>query len=148
VQGSVARVRDDPARQRRRQAAADQAAALGRRRAAESEQARRLIGEFVREARERDLRPVPLRARAYNGRSTYRTGVEGWYLSRNCRLAVGTGGEFYVLTVPTSLRARWAGVTLTPTDPPLDIGRGARDGESIELTALLRLRLDAGDDWP
>lgn len=121
---------------------------MERRKAAESVQACRLLADFVREARERGIRPVPLRARAYNGRSTYSTGLEGWYLPRNCRIAVSTAGDYYVLTVPTSLRARIKGVTLAPADPPLQIGRGARDGESIELAALIKLRLDAGNDWP
>lgn len=139
---------DPPWQQQRRQAAADQSAALDRRKAAESDRARRLLAAFVHEAQQRGIRPVPLRARAYNGRSTYRTGVEGWYLARNGRIAVSTAGDYYVLTVPASARARLTGVTLTPSDPPLQIGRGARDGESIDLDALIRLRLAAGNDWP
>lgn len=140
---------DDPAWQRqRRQAAADQSAALDRKKAAESERARSLLADFADEAQRRGIRPVPLRARAYNGRSSYRTGVDGWYLARNCRIAVSTAGDYYVLTVPASVRGRISGVTLAPSDPPLQIGRGARDGESIDLDALIRLRLDAGNDWP
>ena len=33
-----------------------------------------------------------------------------------------------------------------PPAPPLRVGVGARDGESIPLARLLRQRLDAGDD--
>jgi len=40
--------------------------------------------------------------------------------------------------------ARLRGVTVEPQDPPLQVGRGARDGESIDLDALLARRLDAG----
>lgn len=31
---------------------------------------------------------------------------------------------------------------ISPSEPPLQVGRGARDGESVELSELLRLRLD------
>jgi hypothetical protein len=40
------------------------------------------------------------------------------------------------------------GVTLRPADPPLQVGAGARDGESIALDVLLTMRLDAGNTWP
>ncbi len=63
-------------------------------------------------------------------------------------LAVGTDGEFYILTVAASLRARFAGAAITPETPRLIVGEGARDGESMPLEALLRTRLDAGDDYP
>ena len=59
-------------------------------------------------------------------------------------MAIGTDGEFYLLTVPASLRARLRGVDLTPSDPPLQVGRSAVDGESISLAELLQRRLDAG----
>ena len=36
---------------------------------------------------------------------------------------------------------------MTPSDPPLAVGVGARDGESMPLKELLRLRLEAGDEW-
>jgi hypothetical protein len=39
-------------------------------------------------------------------------------------------------------------VTLKPAEPPLQVGAGGRDGESIALSVLLAMRLDAGDDWP
>jgi hypothetical protein len=127
----------------RRHAEAD-----ARRRAAETEQARRLIAEFAQEARVRGLRLSALIARAYDGRSRYRTGLRGWYLRPDGVLAVGEDGEFYVLTVPASLRARFTGVLVTPGEPRLVIGEGARDGERIPLRELLKLRLAAGDQWP
>lgn len=135
-------------REQRRHAAAEQAAALSRGRSEESARARRLVAEFVREATARGLRAVPLRARAYDGRTTYRTGLTGWYLPRDRTIAAATDGECYLLVVPGSARARLTGVTLAPYDVPMQIGRGARDGESIDLPALLELRLAAGDDWP
>jgi len=35
-------------------------------------------------------------------------------------------------------------VKLTPSPPPLVVGRGGRDGESSELVDLLKWRLEAG----
>jgi hypothetical protein len=134
--------------EQRRMAAGVHAAAAERRRAAQTEQARRLVADFVRQAREQSIRAEPLVARPYSGRGTYRTGLTGWYLRADRTLAVGTDGEFYVLTVPASLRARFAGAHITPQEPPLDVGVGGKDGDSIALDSLLRKRLDAGDDWP
>jgi len=133
---------------RRSDAAAEHVAALGRKKAAESAQARHLVQQFVREAIERKLRPMPLRARAYNGSTTYRTPLKGWYLKRNGSLAVDVEGNYYVMSAPTSLRARFTGADVAPSDPPLTVGVGGRDGESMPLEHLLRLRLDGGDDWP
>jgi hypothetical protein len=107
-----------------------------------------LIAEFVREATARGLRVTALTARSCRGGGPYRTGRRGWYLSPDRTLAVGTDAEFYVLTVPASLRARFTGVEVQPHDPRLTVGEGARDGESIPLRTLLRMRLDAGDTWP
>jgi hypothetical protein len=135
-------------RENRREAAAEHAAAFDRRRAAESAQARELLTAFVVAAQSRGLPVTPLVARARSGRATYRTGLSGWYLKRNRSLAVDTDGNFYVLTAPASLRARLTGVTVEPTDPPLVVGAGGRDGESMPMQELLALRLDAGPDWP
>jgi hypothetical protein len=134
--------------ERRRDAAAEHAAALDRRRATETTRAREQVAAFVDAARQRGLRTTRLRARSYNGRSTYRTGLVGWYLKKNGSLGVDTEGRFYVLSAATSLRARVTGATVPASDPPLVVGVGARDGESMPLADLLRLRLEAGDDWP
>lgn len=133
-------------REHRTDAAAEHAEALRRRQAGESAQARALIADFVEEARRRGLPPVRLQARSYDGRSRYRTSTYGWYLRRNESVAVGEDGEFYLLTVPPSLRARVKGATLVPSDPPLVLGRGGRDGESIDLPHALSLAL--GDEYP
>ena len=138
---------DDDWAARRRDAATEHAEVLARRKAAETEQARALLADFVRTAVERGLATSELRARAFNGRTTYRTGRTGWYLKRNGSLGVGTDGEFYVLSAPTSLRSRLAGADVPPSDPPLTVGVGGRDGESMPLAQLLELRLAAGDDW-
>ena len=129
---------------RRREAAALHAEALERTQQAETTAARALIADFVREATARGLPPRPLAARSYDGRARYRTPLHGWYLRRNESVAVGTDGLFYVLTVPPSLRARLSGVTPSPSDPPIILGKGGRDGESIDLADALA-RVLAGD---
>ena len=133
---------------RRREDAQAKADRFARARAGETVRAREMILEFVREARRRDIPSGPLLARAGDGRPTYRTGLVGWYLNRDGSLGVTTAGDYYTLVSPVSLRARLRGVDLQPTDPPLQVGAGARDGESIALDVLLRMRLDAGRDWP
>ncbi|MCB7138036.1 hypothetical protein [Cellulosimicrobium marinum] len=129
-------------RRQRTEAAEQQQRALDRRRAQETTAARELISTFVAQARERGLAPEPLRARAFDGSATYRTPVSGWYLRRNRSVAVGTDEEFYVLSVPGGLAARLRGAALTPSDPPLVLGKGGRDGESIDLADALALVLD------
>ena len=126
-------------RTRRREAADAHAAAAQRARAQETAQARALLAGFAAELRRRGAAPEPLRASA--GGAWYRTGLTGWYLRRDGSLALGVDGRYYVLAVPPSLRGRLTGVRLEPSEPPLQVGRGARDGESIELAELLRRRL-------
>lgn len=100
-----------------------------------------LIAEFVDQATARGVSPVRLRAWSYDGRARYPTSTDGWYLRRNQSVAVGTDGEFYLLTVPRSLRSRLTGAHLVPSDPPLILGKGARDGESIDLVDALSIAL-------
>ena len=122
-------------------AIARRAAALDRQRGVEIAKARTLIADFVSAMRARGVPPVPLRARVPGRRVTYRTGHTGWYIRQNRSLAIGARGEFYILDVPASLRSRLFGATVQPSDPPLVVGRGARDGESIDLAELLRRAL-------
>ncbi|MBD7999087.1 MULTISPECIES: hypothetical protein [Oerskovia] len=131
-------------RAQRTEAAAHQAAELERRRAQESAEAAVLLREFVAEAGRRGIAPVPLQARSYAGDATYRTRTLGWYLRKNRTLAVGTDGAFYVLSVPGGLSARLRGAVLTPSDPPLVLGKGGRDGESISLADAVALVLERG----
>lgn len=128
---------------RRRHAATEHAAAHRRARAAESGRAEAVIAEFLVAASRLGVGARPLRARNYAGTSTYRTGLHGWPLHTDGRMAVGTDGEFYLLSVPGTWRGRLLGVRLEPQDPPLHVGRGAGDGESIGLAELLQRRLDA-----
>jgi hypothetical protein len=130
-------------RDERREAAAAQAAALERRKAGEIAQARELLVGFVREMRARGVEPEPLRAQVVGSSVSYRTGVTGWYLRRNRSLGVDVDANFYILGVPPSLKSRLTGVRVLPSDPPLVVGQGARDGESMPLKELLRLRLES-----
>lgn len=131
-------------RDARNEAAATHARELERRRQAESAQARAMITEFVAEATGRGVAPVPLHARSYDGRLRFRTPLRGWYLRRNESVAVGTDGEFYVLSVPGKLSSLVSGARPEPSDPPLILGKGARDGEAIDLVDALRIAL--GDE--
>jgi hypothetical protein len=127
----------------RGQAIASHAAALARRETAEADQAGAMLREFVRVVGERGIAPVALRARSYDGRHRYRLKVRGWYLRADESLAVGEGGEFYILSVPASLSNLVTGATMAASRPRLIIGEGGRDGERISLRALLD-RLLAG----
>ncbi|TDC49044.1 hypothetical protein E1212_19505 [Jiangella ureilytica] len=134
-------------REQRREAIQAHADALARKQAAETQRARALVAEFVAAMRSAGIEPGPLRARAGEGAVTYRTGLRGWYVRRNRAMAVGEDGAFYLLDVPRSAAARLAGVRVAPSDPPLQVGVGARDGESMPLERLLRQRLEAGSDF-
>jgi hypothetical protein len=135
---------DDWAGQRGRAIAAH-AAELHRREAAEQQRARELITEFIAAARDRGVPAGPLSAQGYQGRTRYRTGLRGWYLRTDRTLAIGEDGEFYILTVPDSLRARLTGAVVRPAAPRLVIGEGGRDGERISLSELLERRLEHGE---
>jgi hypothetical protein len=134
--------------QKRRDAADEHLAAIDRRKAAESNQAAAHVAAFVQDARARNLATTRLRAGSHNGRTTYKTALEGWYLKRNRTLAIGVDGNFYIMSAPTSLLARVTGAVVHPSDPPLIVGAGGRDGESMPIAEILALRLAAGDDFP
>ncbi|GAA2094197.1 hypothetical protein GCM10009841_04500 [Microlunatus panaciterrae] len=103
---------------------------------AESRAAQVLIDKFVADALKAGLKPVPLRATLYSGQSV-KTDKSGWYLRRNKSLAIGEDGSYYVLTVPGGLAERLRGVKLSPTPPPLIVGKGGRDGETGDLAEFL-----------
>ncbi|WP_344234700.1 hypothetical protein [Kribbella hippodromi] len=130
-------------REERRQAAAEHAAALERKKAGETARARELLRDFIATLKERGVEPEPLRAQVIGSNASYRTELVGWYLRRNRSLAVDVDGNFYILGVPASLKARVAGARVEASDPPLVVGQGARDGESMPLAELLQLRLDS-----
>jgi hypothetical protein len=131
----------------RRDAFEAHARAQQRAQAADAQQARPLVADFVRRAGAQALAAGPLRARAYSGSATYRTRLRGWYLQPAGPLAIGTDGGFYVLIAAPGLAARLRGVQVAASPPPSAVGRGARDGESMSLRELLEWRLAAGNSF-
>ncbi|QKE84624.1 hypothetical protein [Arthrobacter sp. NEB 688] len=141
----------DLAAERRRQArenAEYHHAAAARAAEAEARRTAPMVAEFAEAMRAAGVEPIRLRAHPYSGSGTLRTDVEGWYVRRDHRAAVGADGRWYVLVVAPSLRGRLTGIHVEPTDAPLQVGAGGRDGDSVALDVLLRLRLEAGPDFP
>ena len=135
--------------EQRDRAVAVHAAALRSKREAEAAQARGLIEEFLRRADAAGApAPQPLTCLSYNGRTRFRTPLTGWYLNQSRTIAVDILGNYYVLLVPQSFRARFTGVVPQPQQPPLIVGEGGRDGESMPLRDLLARRLQAGGPHP
>ena len=111
----------------------------------ESEKAQVLIDRFVERATEAGLATEKLTARPWSGRGRYRTGVVGWYLRRDRSIGVGRDGNFYILGVAPVRFGQWRTVPLEPSPPPLQVGKGAKDGESFALEDLLEMRLQGSD---
>lgn len=127
---------DDWAEQRT-EAARVQAERLRARQDAEHARASAMLREFVAVAAERGLEPESLQVKGYGGRGTARTPLRGWYLRQDRTAGVGVDGEFYVLTAPLTLVDRVRGVRLTPQPPPLVLGAGGKDGDSVDLAVAL-----------
>jgi hypothetical protein len=49
-----------------------------------------------------------------------------------------------VLNVPPVRFGRWRTVQIEPTPPPLQVGKGGRDGDTFALDELLDMRLQWG----
>jgi hypothetical protein len=137
-------VTDDAARRRAERAEAAAAHAEAQRRSEEQESARAqaLIDRFVARATEAGLPTEELTARPWSGTGRYRTGLVGWHLKKDRSVGIDTEGRFYVLVVAPERFGRWRTVKVAPSPPPLQVGKGGRDGESFALDALLDLRLD------
>lgn len=127
---------DDWARQRA-EAVRVQAERLHARQDAEHARAGALLHDFVEAASAAGLVPEDLRVRGYGGRGTARTPLRGWYLRVDRTAGVSTDGGFYVLTAPLSLLDRLRGVRPVPAKPPLILGAGGKDGESVALVEAL-----------
>jgi hypothetical protein len=137
---------DEAARRRAERAenAAAHAEALRQRDEQESAEAQKLIDRFVARATEAALPTTELTARPWSGGGRYRTKAVGWYLRRDRSVGVGLDGSYYVLVVAPQRFGRWRTITLEPSPPPLQVGKGARDGESVALDVLLESRLADG----
>jgi len=102
----------------------------------ESARAQQMIDEFVVKAKASGPSPVTLDARTVNGR-VVKTGVTGWYLRRDHTVAIGTDGGYYILSAVDAPGLPWRPAKVTPTEPPLVVGRGGKDGESGDLKDFL-----------
>ncbi len=114
----------------------------------ESAKAQLLLDRFVEYATRAGVPTQELTARPWSGRGRYRTGVVGWYLRGDQSIGLGVDGSYYVLVVPPERFGRWRTVPVAPTPPPLQVGQGARDGESVALDVLLQMRLPGWDATP
>ncbi|RPF20491.1 hypothetical protein [Myceligenerans xiligouense] len=123
--------------EQRTEAARLQARRLSERQDAEHARAEMMLAEFVAAARDADLAAEPLVVRGYGGRGTARTPLRGWYLRTDRTAAVSDDGGFYVLTAPLTLLDRIRGVRPEPKRPPLVLGAGGKDGDSIDLAMAL-----------
>lgn len=122
---------------RRREAAQAHGEHLAAAKARDTAAAAAQVADFVERARAAGIPTEQLRARDYSGRGPYRTSTRGWYIRANRTVAIGEDGKFYLLITDGGLKARLLGADLTPSDPPLILGAGGRDGESISLREAL-----------
>lgn len=138
---------DDPGDRRDERAAqADyHVAAQQRRDREESVKAQVLLDAFVEQATQAGVPTEELTARPWSGGGRYKTGVVGWYLKRDQSVGVGADGRFYVLVVAPQRFGRWRTVAVEPTPPPLQVGKGGRDGDSVALDTLLEKRIEWTD---
>lgn len=111
----------------------------------EARAAQKLIDDFIAQAVDQGIEPVPLRATATDGRRV-KTDRLGWYIRRNESIAIGTDGGYYVLTLAGKIGPvqRMRGITVSPSRPSLTVGRGGRDGETGDLKEFLSWRLADG----
>ncbi|MDQ2758037.1 MAG: hypothetical protein M3Y71_16030 [Actinomycetota bacterium] len=140
---------DDEAQARRAERAqqADYHVAAQRRRdEQESVRAQVLLDRFVEQATRVGMATQELTARPWSGRGRYRTGVTGWFLRRDLALGVDVDGRYYQLVVAPVRFGRWRTIAVEPTPPPLQTGKGGRDGDSVALEVLLAKRLEWPDD--
>lgn len=133
--------------EKRGEAALGKAEVLARKRHAETLAAAKLVREFAEQATAAGITPVRFTARTYDGNARYRTHIDGWYLKKDRSVGVSTDGRFYVLTAPRRLMSRFTGTHVEPAEPPLELGRGGRDGESMPMETALAKRLAARNDW-
>ena len=109
----------------------------------EAQAAQVLVDQFVVDAKARGIPTVPLLATQLDGRRV-KTDKTGWYVNKKESLAIGEGGEWYVLTVATDWKARFTGVRLVASPPEMVVARGGRDGESGDLIDFLERVLNGG----
>ena len=118
----------------RTEAAAIHAARLAERQSAEHERAEALLASFLPVVKAHGPAPVELVVQGYGGQGSAKSNLRGWYLRNNRTCALGTDGKFYVLIAPLNrFHPSFMKVKVAPTRPPLIIGEGGKDGDSIDL---------------
>lgn len=118
-------------------AAAEHQARLEARQESERRQAQHLIDAFTAAAAREGLPPEPLRVQGYRASVSARTPLRGWYLRKDRKAGIDTDGRYYLLVLPLTFTERISGVTPAPAPPPLVLGAGGRDGDSVTLAAAL-----------
>lgn len=102
----------------------------------ESASAQLLVDDFIRRATDLGLVPEPLRAVLIDG-TRVKSDRIGWYINKAKTLAVGPDGSFFQMLTVGGRLARFTGVKVAPSPPPLVVGRGGRDGETGDLKDFL-----------
>lgn len=118
-------------------AAAEHLARLEARQDAEHRQAEAHLASFAAAARKRGLEAERLKVRGYVGSRSARTPRWGWYLRKDKKAGIDIDGNFYHLVGPLGVRDMLQGVTPAPSRPPLVLGVGGRDGDSVALADAL-----------
>lgn len=107
----------------------------------ESVRAQVLVDEFVVAARELGLVPERLQGILHNG-TRVKSDQVGFYLNSRKTLAITPEGGFLQLLTTGSALSRFTGVKLTPSPPPIEVGKGGRDGETGPLKEFLAKTLE------
>ncbi|MCL1800911.1 MAG: hypothetical protein FWG25_06065 [Promicromonosporaceae bacterium] len=123
--------------QRRTVAAEIQAGRLAQRQDLEHKKAEAMLAAFLPKVKAFGPPPVKLQVKGYGGQGVARTNLTGWYLRVDGTAALGTDGKFYVLIAPLSSLDRIRGVKVPPSRPPLILGEGGKDGDSVDLADAL-----------
>jgi len=122
----------------RTEAAAIQASRLAQRQDAEHRRAELQLEAFLPVVKAHGPAPVDLVVQGYGGVGTAPTNLRGWYLRNNRTCALGTDGRFYVLIAPLNrFHPPFIKVKVPPSRPPMIIGEGGKDGDTIELAEAL-----------
>lgn len=127
--------------QQQRENARARADLFAARERAESELAAAHLAQFVAAAKAAGLPAEELVVRKPGTSRFARTELRGWYLKADRSMAVSEDGAFYLLTAPLTITERFRGFNPKPSPPPLILGKGGRDGESIDLVEALDQRL-------
>ncbi len=132
--------------QRRKNAQA-RAQMLQAQEAADSAQAAGYLRQFVAAATRLGPAAEALVVRNPVSGRTAKTAVRGWYLKEDRSVAVGDDGQYYLLTAPLTLWDTFRTVSPKVVAPPLILGKGGRDGESIDLTEALSKRIPSWQEY-